>query len=293
MPNNIKNIKGEFKELKSQRWLNKHKLELRWKSIGILSPKFKSLEIDPLADAHFGNPYFSQHHFDKALARLEIPNVYTVLMGDLLECVLKNSKGDVYGQTASPQDQRDWIIKQLYPYRHKILGMCAGNHERRIFQETGIDVCKDIANALDVPYRNEGILLKVMFGDNCNRTKGQPYTYFIYATHGYGGARTKSAKAVKVERLATWIDADVYIMAHDHVVNLAPDVYLKPDPRGMIDDDGFLSGAIIAKEKILVKTNAYLKWGGYSEAGGFPPVNLNPVTIILNGTGKPQARAIV
>jgi len=35
-------------------------------------------------------------------------------------------------------------------------------------------------------------------------------------------ANPKSAKAVKVERASTWIDADTYAMSHDHVVNVAP-----------------------------------------------------------------------
>ncbi len=33
-------------------------------------------------------------------------------------------------------------------------------------------------------------------------------------------------------------------------------------------------GRISAHRKMLVKTNAYLKWGGYSEFGGFPPTDM-------------------
>lgn len=179
------------------------------------------------------------------------------------------------------------MIEYLYPIKDKILGMCTGNHEQRIYRETGIDISKDIAEALECPYRPEGMLLKILFGDGNNRTKGSPFVFWGYITHGYGGARTKSAKAVKIERVATWIHADFYAMSHDHVVNVAPSVYLMPDRRGTMGKDGFLSGKITAHREALVKTNAYLKWGGYSEMGGFPPVDLcTPVIMLLTPKSK-------
>ncbi len=119
------------------------------------------------------------------------------------------------------------------------------------------------------------------------------------AAHGYGGARTKSAKAVKVERTATWIHADFYIMSHDHVVNVAPDVYLLPDPRtsAQTDEDGketgFIIGRVNAHRKMLVKSNAYLKWGGYAEAGGFPPSDMMTPIITLHGTSKKRVSVTV
>jgi hypothetical protein len=99
---------------------------------------------------------------------------------------------------------------------------------------------------------------------------------------------------VKVERLATWLHADCYIMSHDHVVNAAPDVYLLPDPRTHIDPEtGFRVGRVMAHRKMLVKSNAYLKWGGYSEMSGFPPVDLDCPKIILKGIGTPKIKVEV
>jgi hypothetical protein len=260
-----------------------------------LPAEFEELLLFPISDIHYGNPLFSQRHLDKQLQYIEeTPNAFTILNGDLCESTLKTSKGDIYRQVGTPQQQRDWVIKKLLPIKDKILGISTGNHENRIYEETGIDISLDIASALSVPYRPEGILIKVSFGQGNNRTANRPYSYFIYATHGYGGARTKSAKAVKVERLATWIHADCYIMAHDHVVNVAPDVYLIPDNRTHVDQEtGFMIGKVSAHRKLLVKSNAYLKWGGYSELKGFPPVDLECPTIKLKGTGEPRIKVEV
>ena len=265
-----------------------------------LSPEFKELLIVPVSDCHYGNPLFSQEHFFRTLDTIrDTPNAYTVLNGDLAESTLKTSKGDVYKQVGTPQDQRDWLIEKLYPIKEKILGMTTGNHENRIYETAGIDISKDIAQDLSVPYRAEGLILKISFGNGNRWTKDRPYTYFLYQTHGYGGARTKSAKAVKVERMATWIHADVYLMSHDHIVSVAPDIYLMPDPRVRPEKDkdgnktGFMVGTVTAHRKMLIKTNAYLKWGGYSEFLGFPPVDLETPIIKLAGQGKPRIRVEV
>jgi hypothetical protein len=268
--------------------------ELFYYSI-ILPTELREVRIVPIADGHYGSPFFSEPHLNRTINYiLKTKRVFAVLVGDLLESSLRTSKGDIYKQVGTPQEQRDWMIKKLEPIKDKILGMTSGNHEDRIYKEVGIDISADIAKALGVPYRNEGIALKISFGSGNNRTPDRPYVYYLYATHGYGGARTKSAKAVKVERLGSWVHSDIYIMAHDHVVNIAPDVYLLPDPRTKTDPaTGFRTGVFTAHRKILVKANAFLKWGGYSERGGFPPVDLEQTEIILSGRGKPKVKVIV
>ena len=259
----------------------------------VLNPKFKNLLIVPVSDVHYGNPLFSKKHFLETLRLIkETPNCYTFLNGDLCESVIRTSKGEIFKQVGTPQDQRDWIIEKFYPLRKKVLGMTMGNHEARIYNDVGIDMCKDIAKALGVPYRASGMLVKTSFGSGNEGHEGQPHTYWGYFTHGYGGARTKSAKAVKAERIATWLHADYYVMSHDHVVNVAPDVYLIPDPRTRAEKDsggnptGFTVGRVTAHRKMLIKTNSYVKWGGYAEMGGFPPSDLAAPVIRLEGNGK-------
>ncbi len=246
----------------------------------ILSPEFNELNIVPISDVHYGNPLFSKKHLMWTLKFLEKPNAYGFLNGDLCESTLRTSKGEIFKQVGSPEEQRDDMSELLYPYRDKLLGATDGNHEDRVWREAGIHIVRDIAQNLNIPFRPEGLLHKIMFGRGNSRHPDKPFVFWGYHTHGYGGARTKSAKAVKVERTATWIHADFYAMSHDHVVNVAPDVYLIPDPRNIPEKDkkgketGFRIGKVHAYRKMLVKTNAYLKWGGYSEFGGFPPVDM-------------------
>lgn len=257
--------------------------ELRWYG-KVLSPELNEVRIVVLSDLHYGNPYCSIKHFNRALDFIKRNDVYCFLNGDLCEAVTISSKGDIYKQKVEPKMQRNDVIGMLEPIKDKILGMTTGNHESRIKE---IDISEDIATALKVPYRPEGMLFKLSFGDNNNHTKGKPFVFWSYITHGYGGARTKSTKAIKVERLSTWVHAHWYAMSHDHVVNVAPDIYLTPDNRGTIGKGGFLSGKVTAHREMLIKTNAFLKWGGYSEMGGFPPSDLaTPIISLLTPYSK-------
>lgn len=260
-----------------------------------LDSGFKELEFIPTSDVHYGNHLFSRKHFLRHIAYIKAePNRYTFLNGDMCESTIKSSKGDIFKQVGSVQDQWGWISELLYPIADRILGCCDGNHEDRIYNETGISVTKEIAKNLMIPYRPEGMLLKISFGGGNGRHPESPYTYWHYYTHGYGGARTASAKSVKVERTSSYIHADVYGMSHDHVSNAAPVVYLMPDNRTHTHkENGFTVGKITAKRKMLVKTNAFVKWGGYAEKGGFAPSDLTTPIIKMAGESQPMVRVLV
>ena len=261
--------------------------EMRW--YGCALPKhLTDVRLIMLSDLHFGNPYCSIKHFLRATDFIRRnDNCYCYLNGDLCESVIRTSVGEIYKQVGSPDDQKKQVIEWLLPIKDKILGMTSGNHENRIWQSTGVDISRDIAETLGVPYRPEGMLYKLSFGDNNNSTKGKPYVFWCYMTHGYGGARTKAAKAVKAERLSYWLYADVFAMSHDHVVNVSPNVSFLPDNRGSVGKDGFLSGRVTAHREMIIKTNAFLKFGGYGEMGGFPPSDLaTPVISLLAPTSK-------
>ncbi len=257
--------------------------ELRWFGRRFDST-WKHMRMVIISDVHYGNPLFSMSHFARTLKFIQDKeDVYTFLNGDLLETATKNSKGNVYRQVIPPRQQRDEIIDLLLPIKNKILGMVTGNHENRL-ADTDTDFSEDISKALGVPYRPEGMSLKLMLGDGNNRVKGKPFVFRGYCTHGYGGARTKGAKAVKLERVAAFVTGDFFAMSHDHDVNVASLVNLSMDERGRPSEKypGYVSGVMVAHTAKLIKTNAYLKWGEYSEMGGYPPVNLDtPVLWLL------------
>jgi len=257
--------------------------ELRWFGKR-LDTQFNELRLIPISDLHYGNPLCSVKHFLYTIKFIqEHDNAFGYLNGDLIEAVVVGSKGDIFRQKMTPEMQRDEVIDLLKPIKSKLIGSVCGNHEKRIYDRVGLDIMKDISKALEIPYRPEGMVLKIMFGSGNSSHDNKPFVFWGYTSHGYGGARTKSAKAIKAERPAGWVSrADFITISHDHVVNASPDVDFVPDNRGTEIDNGFLSGKIVEHRKELIKTNAYLKWGGYAEMGGFPPSDLaTPVIWLL------------
>ena len=254
----------------------------QWYPMWTLSEEYTELLLIPISDIHYGADTFSHKHLQYTVDFIaNKPNARAIGTGDWLEAAIAGSCSDIYSQTVSPQQQMKDLIKIFEPIKDKFLGFVTGNHENRIYKATGIDITSLIADKFDAPYRPEGMMIKVAIGAGAERHPNQQYVFKIYFTHGYGGARTKSAKAVKAERVATWIDADCYVVSHDHVVNVAPDIYLEVDRRTYPVGKRWTEGKMQAKRKMLVKSNAYLKWGGYSEMLGFPPVDLTTPVIQL------------
>lgn len=254
----------------------------------VLPKNLTQVRLVILSDLHYGNPYCSEKHFLRTVDWIDKTEDCTVLLnGDLCESAIRTSVSDIYRQVGTPDDQKKQIVKWLLPIKGKILGMTTGNHEQRIYRESGTDISDYIAEKLEVPYRAEGMLYKLSFGDNNNYTAGKPYVFWIYITHGYGGARTKAAKAIKAERLSYWQLADVLAMSHDHEVNIAPSVRFEADPRGAEIQNGFVTGTIREKRIMLIKTNAYVKFGGYAEMGGFSPSDLSTPIINLLTPSSP------
>jgi len=258
-----------------------------------LSPKFEQVIIIPLSDIHFGNPMFSHHHLDNAIDLIASkPNHFTLLNGDLAECVVKGSKGDISEQTNKVQAQFEYIRDKFMPIKDRILGVDQGNHEERISEAAQIDLCDMWAKAWGCPYGREEIMIRVRFGGGNSRHPDQPYVFFIHATHGYGGARTKGAKNVKVERQSHQVHADIYLQSHDHDASVQAGVYLMPHARTYTDKStGRTVGSMLAVDKKLVKTGAFLKRGGYSARKGYDPVSLGLTYIKLIGDhGHPRVR---
>ena len=259
-----------------------------------LDREFTSIALYGISDLHYGSPHCSIKHIDRMIADLQAPNAYAILNGDLIQADIRMSKGDIFSQVGTPQQQRKWIINRFLPVKDKILGCTRGNHELRICNQMGDDHCEDIADALGCPYDPDGILLKISFGHGNNRMDNAPYVYYAYATHGYGGARTTGAKAQKLKRLAANIHASVYFESHDHEELGCVDSYLMPDPRTRLDEKtGFSTGKVVEHNKKLIKTGSAQKWGGYAKRTGLPPTQLSTPVAILRGWGKPWVNIVI
>lgn len=175
-----------------------------------------------LTDPHLGAPE-NQCDIAKLKAEinyiLETPNTYAIILGDLCDCAQKmpGKKGpSVFLQSLPPQDQVELAIELLQKLaeKKKILGIHAGNHELWIFELTGIDIVKIIADRLNVPY----------LGPACDTTihlygkDGKSQKYLIYSQHGNSSAKLKHTKLGALIAATKDIFADLFLWGHVHQI---------------------------------------------------------------------------
>jgi len=240
-----------------------------------LSQEFDCVYLLPISDLHIGDKHCN---FDKLYRYLDwvkqTPNAYLLLNGDILNAGIKMSVTNVYDEEMNPNEQIKLAVKLFEPVKDRILAMVAGNHERRIYRETGVDVVEIIANQLGVYYAGDEAFLKIRFGKN---EHGKPLAYVIYMTHGWGGGRTAGSKVNNLQKLSEIVLADIYIASHTHFMTAHQDVYLVPDKQ---------NNNIMKIKRTYVSSGAFLERGGYAAQKGYPPAKLGSPRIRLDGKKK-------
>jgi len=231
--------------------------------------------IVPLSDLHIGEEGFDEARFIEFRDWIrDTPNTYAILVGDILNCATKTSKSDIYGEKLNPSEAKRKAISILSPIKEKILASVSGNHEFRVYRESGNDIAEDLAVMLGVPYAREGVLINMKFRPY--DTKGA-VNYTLYATHGHGGGGTKGSKTNVLNRMASIIEADIYICGHIHFMTTFSDYRFMPDIQ---------RGRINRVKHTYVSSAGFLKWGGYAEQMMLPPGKLGAPRIRLSGIKK-------
>lgn len=176
-----------------------------------------NLKIYVLSDAHLGDANADIPTLKKIINFIkETPECYCILLGDILNTALKNSKSDIYSETLSVMDAQKLALELLTPIKDKIIAMTPGNHENRVWREVGVDLSLWLAEKLGLEdrYRNNAISLSIQFGKDIN---GNPFRLNIFGQHGSRGGRKLGAALNGLEELDGIINnADIYVMGHTH-----------------------------------------------------------------------------
>ena len=234
-----------------------------------LEKEAKKIKIIPLGDVHKGSPQFIESLFLKVINTIrDTPNCYTILMGDLIDNVLKSSKGNIYLATESPSKSIEWLVEKLKPIKDKILAVTIGNHEGRTLNEVGVDILCGLVEKLGLKDRYAPgpfiLFLKI------NKEFGHVFT--IYGAHGASTGTTQGAIANKLISLGnTVVDADIYLMGHGH----KPMILF--DPCYTINS---IRRSYKKVDRLFVCSPSFLDYeGGYGEQKLYKPTS-NAVPII-------------
>ena len=230
----------------------------------------KDLEIVALADLHIGDCNVNMQLITDLIDTIKnTPNRYCVLLGDLMNTAIANSKSDVYSETANASETLDKCVELLQPIKNKILAIVPGNHEERITRAVGFDVTEQLAKRLELGhlYSATSGLLFVKFGRSTKTCA--PLTYSVYLNHGAGGGRKIGGKLNRLADYALLIDADAYIVGHTHLPASFKMCSYRVTPQ---------RAQATLHEQLFVNTASALNYGGYGRRGGYQPAsNAYPV----------------
>ena len=219
-----------------------------------LKKQGNSADVMFIGDIHAGSPQFDKERLLKNLDFCLKHNVYVLLMGDLIEMATRHSVGaGVYEQDSIGQTQYEQMCEWLRPLADKklILGTHNGNHEDRVYKETGINVGKAFARELGVPY----------LGDACwNTFKVGEQVYTIYSLHGRTGSRFDGTALLALERISTSFFADMVVCGHSHkCIN------------SIVLMQKVVNHRVVEHKKHLLIAGSYVKYdGGYGQTLGLP-----------------------
>ena len=251
-----------------------------------LPAEFQEIELMPIADNHWADPNSDHDRIMEDIAYIrDHENVFCVLNGDLMDCAIASSIGDVYGATLSPMEELRACVDLFKPIAPKTLCVLKGNHEARHYRTNGIDLTELMCRELGIAdrYSPTTALLFVRFGKLDTHLHGRKVCYTVYVSHGSGGGKKEGGKIQRLVDLSTIVDADIYICGHTHLPAVLKDGFARPNPQ---------NNSITFGTRLYVNTSAKLNYGGYGEMGGFKVPCLDRPIIHLSGTKK-EMRATI
>ena len=253
----------------------KPKLKIVKHDLGINTDK---AYIVPLSDLHIGAEFDEKKFLgyrDWIIAR---DNAYTVINGDVLDMITRNSIGNAGSAIMQPREQRKYAVELLKPLAEagKILAYLDGNHESRATKDTDEYVGETICQRLGIEelYDPDGVFMFLNVGHDRSKGEANRITYTCYMLHGWAGGRKYGGLANALESMANSVVADVYIISHSHKKIAFSRRTLIPDTR---------TKSLRWKKQLFFSSGAFLDWAGYAIQKGYNPATMGSQRLRLSG----------
>ena len=239
----------------------------------LITTKYEELDylnIYPLGDVHIGSKECDLELLKEWVEMVKNdPNGAVVIVGDMMNMGLKNSKSNVYEEKLTPMEQKELCYELLSPIADKIIAGCSGNHEYRAVKEVGMNPLYDVFCRLRIEdrYRENVCFIKLTVG----KQGKNPNTYGVVLTHG---------KSKNKDELWTYsVDGcDCFISGHTHLGTHQPMGKIRMDlTHNKVKTVGY--------QQVVVMP--FQRYGGYAVRGKYLPNHLGQFQrITFDGTSK-------
>ncbi len=244
-------------------------------AISIALPATKDYaDIYFLHDVHFGSELFNEKKWETLKnIILSDENAHVCMVGDVMENAIPSSKNcDMFSQTHSPAEQKEWATQQFKDFAHKILAVVPGNHEHnRTTKVSGLyplyDCC--LLAGIGEKYRDTIAFVDIAIGKQRGRTNRQIH-YFGQVQH--------HAKDAKYYHSSDYTDGiDFFVSGHDHEP--------KDKPRAKLVFD--IHHKLIYKRNVeCINCGSFCEYGGYGAKGAYRPQSDKIYKLRLFGNEK-------
>lgn len=179
----------------------------------------KLIKIIPLGDVHYGSSTFNQELFEKWIkVTKRSRNKVIILNGDLLE-FLDSNRFYKPRDYINVNEQLEYIIEALKPFKKNIVANLNGNHGIRTLKQYDLDTDKLIGDALGVE------TTKAYHDDICISKGRNPKYLRIFAQHEAPSSKsTLLAMRRFIDQMEN-IDAELYIGGHNHKTMFITKIY--------------------------------------------------------------------
>lgn len=231
----------------------------------------------PFVCWHLGAPQSDERFIEETVYRVKHdPSARWAYLGDGGECTTKLSKGDIWSQTRNIQEQFNGLVELLRPIRAKGLFGVTGNHDRRVFKETGMNFAETLMLTLALPYMGNAAFWHLLINKSL---------YSIYAHHGMDSGVSMASKINKAKKFEDMILADAIFSAHSHICCELP-----PKHTALLTDDSAYAAPIKwVTTYEYVCGCAYDSRTGYAEDKGYPPLLPAHLSVTFGG-GRTEVR---
>lgn len=246
-------------------------------------PYANIIEVHPMGDLHLGDVHCD---YKRVMERIDYvlntDNCYCLLTGDLMDAAIASSVGDTYSASLQPMEQLKQCVKIFKPLadKGKILAVCGGNHEHRIWKQDGIDITALMCTQLGIAdrYSETTALLFIRFGDRGGHHNHRKQRYTLYMSHGSGGGgKREGGKINRLADLASIVDSDIYVMGHTHMPAIIRENFFRVNES---------TSTVTEIDRLFVNNSAALTFGGYGDTQGFKPASRTSPVIYLSGTER-------
>ena len=223
------------------------------------------ITIRPVSDLQYGAEGVALEQFERYISDGVEQGSFFIGLGDFLDVESpsgrsKIAKAQFYDSVNKVLDdgvqaQLDIVQNILEPSRGKWLGLLEGHHFHQ-FGSDGLTVDERLCQFLEAEFLGNCALIRITF---TNRKQEASIKIFVH--HGTGSGSTVGSPVNKLERLAAYFDADLYLMAHHHKL------VATPISRLIWYDSKSEGPKLKAKQVYMACTGGYLR--GYTQGSEF------------------------